>query len=1102
MPEHSFVSVVSGGLVLVGVQAVVYNTWPPSTPYYGSAYIYTINSTSNIATPVATISGGFMSAFALSGTTALISSYSIDSYGSPRSRFGVSVFSIDIEKQKTVKVTHLTAQKPNYIFGAAIALSGSLALVSSSSYDPNRPEDASVYVFNIDIASRTATKIAELTASDSASKTGFGVSVALHGTLALVGAPYSTSESKGGAVYVFSIDLSDVAANGSATINGSATQVAKLTARDDTGDYSHEYVPFGRSVALYGNMAIVAAPVSRAGSAYVFLVSVINKTATQIAKLTPDAASSFSTSFGTSVALASNVVLVGAPAAADSLDSGFVYVFEIHEGNRTVVQVDKLTTTLVTKYAEKDALFGTSVSVSDTVALVNGKEQVYLYFGCEAFNDPCPPLGETIADLKPTTVRSSALSVAVSRNLALMGTCVYTIDKDDKTATQASTLTARDEDIGNGCSVALSGNMALVGACGGGTATGGSAYLFAIDSANGTSTELSKLNASDGATGDNFGISVALSDNLALVGADGSDAAYVFSINVASKGVSEVVKLTTHDPDIKAFGCCVALDGTLALVQSRTRVYVFSIDVSARNATRLLTTISAGLRYQAAPIALSGNLVLVGDTVYLVKQTVRGYVTKVIDLALASSYRHYFGYSVAISGTTALVGLGSYNSDSGFSIPGSVSLFSIDVEAKTATQLAKLTVSGNEPRLDNFGASVALDRGVALVVADLYKQTYLYVGCIEDELPATTMSPSTMITTVASPVTSAVAAAHSPASIVGGSIGGVILLAIVLLIFVKRMRHRHYRHIALLEMATFAQEDEEDEELLLPGARLPPHAATSMPARSNTPPDRPHIPPATPMLPLNDNRRYIAEDPAQFDVPRPAHWLCHEELAGCWVVEESEEVRTAVENLMNDTSDGPQARFRVTCVQRVENYRVWAAYTVHRRTLGLALAQERYSLPPSLALKSAHFSYPIGSALHADANEVFLFHAGARPNSIANTGFDVRYAYAGVGAGARYGRGVYFAESAQKADMYASSAAGPQVMLLTRVTLGRCERVRCPRWDAPFLPEVPRYSTSEMPIFYDSILADETSMPFREIVVGTNNCAYPELLVTYTRSRP
>src|SRR5215204_6454840 len=87
------------------------------------------------------------------------------------------------------------------------------------------------------------------------------------------------------------------------------------------------------------------------------------------------------------------------------------------------------------------------------------------------------------------------------------------------------------------------------------------ASLLAVPARAGLGNELFKLTTSDGATGDQFGRSVAVSGNVAIIGADGDDhagdssgSAYLF--NVMTGG--QLSKLTASDAAANhAFGFSV-----------------------------------------------------------------------------------------------------------------------------------------------------------------------------------------------------------------------------------------------------------------------------------------------------------------------------------------------------------------------------------------------------------------------------------------------------------------------------------------------------------------------------------------------------------------
>ena len=176
------------------------------------------------------------------------------------------------------------------LFGSAVAIRGETVIVGAVHDDGAR---GSAYVFV-----RNGTNWSQqqkLIALDGAAGNNFGVSVALAGETALVGA-YATGPNQGSA-YVF-------------IRNGvSWSQQQKLQALDASqGDF------FGFSVALSGETALIGSLLAdgttiNTGAAYVFLRSGV--TWTQQHKLTaPDGGNN--DSFGVSVALSGETALVGA----------------------------------------------------------------------------------------------------------------------------------------------------------------------------------------------------------------------------------------------------------------------------------------------------------------------------------------------------------------------------------------------------------------------------------------------------------------------------------------------------------------------------------------------------------------------------------------------------------------------------------------------------------------------------------------------------------------------------------------------------------------------------------------------------------------------
>ncbi len=203
-------------------------------------------------------------------------------------------------------------------FGWSVALSGDTALVGAFLADVSGNTDqGSAYIFTR--SGTTWSQQARLIASDGAAEDLFGVSVALSGDTALVGAPYHDfgGNIDQGSAYVF------------ARSGTTWSQQARLTASDGA---AHDW--FGTSVALSGSTALVGASgddVSsngNQGSAYVFVGSGISWS--QQAKLTASdgAAGDW---FGNSVSLThtGDAALVGAPYAdiGANVDQGAAYHF-------------------------------------------------------------------------------------------------------------------------------------------------------------------------------------------------------------------------------------------------------------------------------------------------------------------------------------------------------------------------------------------------------------------------------------------------------------------------------------------------------------------------------------------------------------------------------------------------------------------------------------------------------------------------------------------------------------------------------------------------------------------------------------------------------
>ena len=225
-------------------------------------------------------------------------------------------------------------------------------------------------------------------------------------------------------------------------------------------------------------------------------------------------------------------------------------------------------------------------------------------------------------------------------------------------------------------SVAVSGTTAIVGVVQDDDAgiSSGSAYLFDTT----TGDQIAKLTASDAMADDRFGWSVAISGTTAIVGAyrdDGvgidSGSAYLFDTVTGA----QIAKLTASDEAAGDwFGHSVAILGTTAIVGAYQ-----NDDAGTRSGSAYLFDAETGIQIAK----LTANDAAAND---------------------------FFGWSVALSDTTAIIG--ANGDDDGGSSSGSVYLFDI----KTATQITKLTASDPSPSAQ-FGVSVSISGTTAIIGA-------------------------------------------------------------------------------------------------------------------------------------------------------------------------------------------------------------------------------------------------------------------------------------------------------------------------------------------------------------------------------------------------
>jgi hypothetical protein len=260
--------------------------------------------------------------------------------------------------------------------------------------------------------------------------------------------------------------------------------------------------------------------------------------------------------------------------------------------------------------------------------------------------------------------------------------------------------------------------------------------LVGVSFASAQLPELAKLTASDGATNDYFGDSVSISGDYAVVGAYGDDSssgsAYIFRRDGTSW--SQQAKLTASDGNsYDEFGYSVSISGDYAIVGAHFddanliysgSAYIFKLDGTSWSQQAKLTASDGSVNdCFGESVSISGDYAIVGacgdddngnsaGSAYIFKRDGENWSQQTKLMALDGAAYDSFGISLSISGDYAIVGARG-DDDNGDSA-GSAYIFKRDGE--TWSQQAKLTASDGAAE-DLFGLSVSISGDYAVVGA-------------------------------------------------------------------------------------------------------------------------------------------------------------------------------------------------------------------------------------------------------------------------------------------------------------------------------------------------------------------------------------------------
>jgi hypothetical protein len=364
--------------------------------------------------------------------------------------------------------------------------------------------------------------------------------------------------------------------------------------------------------------------------------------------------------FGYAVAICADTGVIGAPGDDDKgTSSGSAYIFKYTYICPASVQWVQKAKLLASDGAPYDG-FGGSVAIDGDVAVIG-----------------------------------RYLEVAIQQNPG----SAYVFRASGSTWAQETKLLAADGQNGDGfgCSVAVDGNLAVIGAPGDDDngSSSGSAYIFRFQEPNWV--QEAKLLASDGAADDRFGVAVAIDGNTVVIGAeqhDSNGAVYVFAIN-DSNWVEQAKLMASDGAPNDAFGSAVAVSSGQIVVgapgydyqgSQRGAAYVFEYKYFPVGGwqwveRKLLASDGQADDAFGTSVAISAGTVVVGapgedDSTFESSETDFGAAYVFFDrgllgwpqeaklLASDADAGDQLGHSVGVSGCTALAGAPRDDNDS------------------------------------------------------------------------------------------------------------------------------------------------------------------------------------------------------------------------------------------------------------------------------------------------------------------------------------------------------------------------------------------------------------------------------------------------------
>ena len=476
-------------------------------------------------------------------------------------------------------------------FGESVAISGDLMVVGAPGENASGVQGAGhAYVVNL------KTGATMMLASPLPQPLGaFGRAVAISGNYVAVGAPYEGLFSFGNA-YLFSATTGDL-----------IESLSDSTASEGSS--------FGASVALDWPWLAVGTPgqtdnapcpggIGAGQCGAVFLYNLQNGTTTELTSPAPTGEDEF----GASVAINSDLVLVGAPDSAPdgSSDTGAAFLFSLATG-------ELVNSTFDAPEWPASAVFGTAVGLNSTAAFIGAP-------GEHAGGFDGAGLGFVFTKIpwsydSPFAAHRDEFghSVAIDSGAVAIGAPNETVASDASAGRvyfersvpgPILTLAGTSANEQFGASIGLTQTYLAVGAPGAPGYDGGTGEVFVFYASNGSLYR--SFLATEGPL-DGFGTTLAISGTTLLVGVPGAGVVDFFNVSTGSSP-----GFVTDDTPGTEFGASLAVDGSAWVIGAPGVGHAFWGELPLGVPTEFSDPTGSLTGEFGASVAIAGNSLVIG----------------------------------------------------------------------------------------------------------------------------------------------------------------------------------------------------------------------------------------------------------------------------------------------------------------------------------------------------------------------------------------------------------------------------------------------------------------------------------------------------------